>query len=149
MKEASKNYYKECRENANLSQEQAAELLHISVRSLSDYENGKTIPFDDVVESMVDIYHTRLLGWIHLRNTSSLAMKCIPEVQEPRSEADILLQVIFSEDDVLDIKKRMKEILKDGKITEDEIGDFEEVKKQAKIVAGKLLSIAAYEPEFE
>jgi len=118
MKEASKNYYKECRENANLSQEQAAELLHISVRSLSDYENGKTIPFDDVVESMVDIYHTRLLGWIHLRNTSSLAMKCIPEVQEPRSEADILLQVIFSEDDILDIKKRMKEILKDNILEE-------------------------------
>ena len=63
--------------------------------------------------------------------------------------AFIFLQVIFSEDDVLDIKKKMKKILEDGKITEDEIGDFEEVKKQAKIVAGKLLSIAAYEPELE
>lgn len=149
MKETSRNYYKECRENAKLSQEQAAELLDISIRSLSDYENGKTIPPDDTVEKMVDVYHARLLGWVHLRNTSSLAMKCIPEVQEPRSEADILLQVIFSEDDVLDIKKKMKEILKDGKITEDEINDFNEVKKRAKIVAGKLLSIAVYESEFE
>ena len=61
MKEASRNYYKECRESAKLSQEQAAELLHISVRSLSDYENGKTVPADDIVECMVDIYHTRLL----------------------------------------------------------------------------------------
>ncbi len=149
MKETSRNYYKECRENAKLSQEQAAELLDISIRSLSDYENGKTIPPDDTVEKMVDVYHARLLGWVHLRNTSSLAMKCILEVQEPRSEADILLQVIFSEDDVLDIKKKMKEILKDGKITEDEVIDFNEVKKRAKIVAGKLLSIAVYEPEFE
>lgn len=149
MKETSRNYYKECRESAKLSQEQAAELLHISVRSLSDYENGKTVPADDIVENMVDIYHTRLLGWIHLRSTSSLAMKCIPEVQKPRSEADIFLQVIFSEDDVLDIKEKMKKILEDGKITEDEMSDFEEVKKQAKIVAGKLLSIATYEPEFE
>ena len=149
MKEIYKNYYKQCRENANLSQEQAAELLHVSIRSLSDYENGKTIPPDEVVEMMITIYHTKLLGWLHLRNTSSLAMKCIPEVEKIKSEADIFLHIVFSEDGISEIKTKIKEILEDGKITPDEQSDFEKIQQQARNMIGRLFSIAAYELNFK
>lgn len=46
------NRYKLCRENAGFTQSQAAELLHVSERSLSDYENGKTRVPEDLVASL-------------------------------------------------------------------------------------------------
>ncbi|WP_199873097.1 helix-turn-helix domain-containing protein [Inediibacterium massiliense] len=38
----------ECRKNAGFTQEHAAELINVSIRSVDDYEAGKTIPKDDV-----------------------------------------------------------------------------------------------------
>ena len=56
------NYYKISRETAGYTQEQAAERLDISVRSLSAYENDEIIPPDDLVEKMVKLYNTKILG---------------------------------------------------------------------------------------
>lgn len=139
-----KNYYKIGRESVNLTQEQAAELLDISVRSLSDYENNKTIPSDDVVMKMVKIYKTKILGWWHLRNTSALARESLPNVIELQTDADMFLQSEFANDEIEAIQKLIKAILADGKITPDEIGDFENMKKLSKQAAGKLMAIAAY-----
>ena len=74
-----KNYYRECRERAGLSQEQAMELLDIGIRSLTDFESGKAIPPDRVAERMVEVYHSKTLGLVHLRNRYDIAMQCIPE----------------------------------------------------------------------
>ena len=98
---------------------------------------------------MATIYHTKLLGWLHLRNTSSLAMKCIPEVEKIKSEADIFLHIVFSEDGISEIKTKIKEILEDGKITPDEQSDFEKIQQQARNMIGRLFSIAAYELNFK
>lgn len=144
-----RNYYKLCRESACFTQEHAAELLVISVRSLSDYENGKTIPDDEIVDKMVDIYNTKLLGWWHLRNTSKLARKCLPDIQPPQTNSDIFLQIAFSEDEFLKMKDLVKEILFNKEITDKELKSYEEVKKLAKDISGKLMSISAYELEIQ
>lgn len=141
-----KNYYKIGRESAGLTQESASELLGICVKSLSDYENGKTIPNENVVQMMVKVYQTKILGWWHLRNTSSLARECLPEILEPQSNADIYMQIDFSEDDICDIKKSIKKILSDGKITENEMEDFKQVQEKARITAGKLMSVYTFQP---
>ncbi|NSW92860.1 MAG: helix-turn-helix transcriptional regulator, partial [Firmicutes bacterium] len=60
------NIYQTARKVAGLTQEQAAERLNVSVRSLADYEIGKTVPKDDIVCAMMRSYGTRWLGYQHL-----------------------------------------------------------------------------------
>ena len=141
-----RNYYKTSREAAGYTQEQAAEGLNISVRSLSAYENGETIPPDATVEGMVRLYQTKLLGWWHLRNTSSLERECLPEIQPPQTNADVYMQIDFSADDVVCLKNMIKGLLADGKITPDELDEFKMLQEAAKIAAGKLMSVYTYEP---
>lgn len=50
------NLYKVCRTSAGLTQEQAAELLGVAPRTLSDYENERTRVPDDIVDAMSRIY---------------------------------------------------------------------------------------------
>ena len=44
------------RVNANLSQKQAAQELHISQKTLINYESGATIPNWEVVDNMSQLY---------------------------------------------------------------------------------------------
>lgn len=144
-----RNYYKTSREAAGFTQEYAAELLCVSIRTLSGYENWEAVPPDSVVENMTRIYKTKLLGWWHLRQTSSLARECLPEIQPPQTNADIYMQIDFSEDDICVMKRMIKIILADGKISMDKLDDFKRLQEKAKVMAGRLMSIYTYEPNIE
>lgn len=48
---------KAARVNANLSQDEAAEMLNISKATLQNYESGKTIPQRDMVKRIGNFYH--------------------------------------------------------------------------------------------
>lgn len=48
---------KAARVNANLSQDEAAEMLNISKATLQNYESGKTIPQWDMVKRIGEVYH--------------------------------------------------------------------------------------------
>ena len=48
---------KAARVNANLSQEEAANLLNISRATLQNYESGKTVPQWDTVKKFEEIYN--------------------------------------------------------------------------------------------
>lgn len=48
---------KAARVNANLSQDEAAEMLNISKATLQNYESGKTIPQRDMVKRIGEVYH--------------------------------------------------------------------------------------------
>jgi len=65
MNVSCENRYKACRENTGFTQAQAAEILHVSERSLSDYENDKTKVPDDIVLRMSEIYSAPTLVWWH------------------------------------------------------------------------------------
>ena len=54
MSNECENLYKICRISAGLTQEQAAELLAVSQRTLSEYENGRARVPDDIVAAMVE-----------------------------------------------------------------------------------------------
>ena len=47
---------KAARVNANLSQDEAAELLNISKATLQNYESGRTIPQWDMVKKIGEVY---------------------------------------------------------------------------------------------
>lgn len=48
--------YQEARDRAGFTQEQAAELLELSVKSISNYETGVTIPPPHMVYLMQESY---------------------------------------------------------------------------------------------
>lgn len=53
------------RKSAGFSQEAVAELCGVSVRSISDYETGRTSVPDDIAAKMVKIYDAMWLGYLY------------------------------------------------------------------------------------
>lgn len=72
--------YQTCREQAGLTQEQAAEGLNCSVRQLARYEAGEAPVPDDIAYQMVVLYDSQLLAVQHLRLVSHVAAKILPPV---------------------------------------------------------------------
>lgn len=72
--------YRTCREQAGLTQEQAAEGLNCSVRQLARYEAGEVPVPDDIAYQMVVLYDSQLLAVQHLRLVSQVAAEILPPV---------------------------------------------------------------------
>lgn len=143
MKHICENYYKLCRNTAGLSQLDAADLLHISEKSLSDYENGKTKVPDDIVDSMAQRYRSPLLAWWHLKNTNMLG-KYLPDVAMPQTAGDMAFQVILAQDELNLSAGDIKRIMADGKITTDELEELKGCIDAWRSISNKILSAALY-----
>ena len=72
--------YRTCREQAGLTQEQAAEGLNCSVRQMARYEAGEVPVPDDIACQMVVLYDSQLLAVQHLRLVSHVAAEILPPV---------------------------------------------------------------------
>lgn len=72
--------YKRCREAAGMTQEQAAEALSCSVRSLARYETGEQKTPDDIACQMAEVYDSPHLAVQHLRLVSQVAASILPPV---------------------------------------------------------------------
>lgn len=68
------------RKTAGLTQEQAAERLNISVRTLAWYEQGK-IPSDDMVANLMQVYGADSLGYAYLSTQSAVGMLLLPKIR--------------------------------------------------------------------
>jgi len=133
-------YYKTCRESAGMKQEDAADQLNVSIRTLSDYENGKGKVPDDIVDRMSELYRSPLLAWWHLK-TNSVLGKYLPDVVIPKTDVDMVFQGILAKDKLAPIVEGIKEIMSDGTIDEleeDVLGDHID---DMRIVNNKLTSI--------
>ena len=140
MKRTCGNIYKTARKAAGLTQEQAAELLHVSVRSLTEYEAGRTIPPDDVVCRMVEVYNTRYLAYLHLKNSTEVGRRFLPElhlVDLPMSVLKLQKEV----DDVTSIRRDIVEVVCDGKIDKEELHKWQNIVKELQEMIGAGLSV--------
>jgi DNA-binding XRE family transcriptional regulator len=141
------NRYKLCRETAHFTQEHAAELLHISPRTLSDYENGHTKVPDDIVDAMATHYKCPLLAWWHLK-THSILGKYLPDVVMPSTVGDMALQVVFAQDDLastVEISKQFaKQIMLTGKWCEKSKKDLRNTMEVWRQVKTNLMSAIVY-----
>lgn len=137
------NRYKICRETTGLTQYEASELLHISERSLSDYENDKTKVPEDIVANMADIYKAPLLGWWHLRETSLLG-RFLPEFVMPQTNGDMAFQLVLADDQLTPAVDMIKKIMSNGQIDECEWDDFYKCIEAIKSVNSKLFSAIVY-----
>lgn len=80
MNENCVTIYARYRKAAGITQERAAELLGVAVRTLAGWERGESYPPDMRVLSMADIYCAPTLAIEHLRLTAAIARDIIPEV---------------------------------------------------------------------
>lgn len=122
------NAYFRARKNAALSnpalfsRRGAAELLGVSVSTLSDYELGitKYIPVDKVV-LMADLYNCPEFKNDYCKNVCPIG-KSMPIATEVKSTEGATLRLIkeFDFDKLNSIIKKLVEITADGKITDDE-----------------------------
>ncbi len=140
------NIYQNARRLAGLTQERAAELLNVSVRSLADYETGQRVPPNDVVDQMVMHYNSQALAVQHLRNSSDSARRLLPEVREialPEAVLELINAVYDFADNKAD--RALIEIARDGVIDDDERPRYDHImgKLQDIITAAMALGFAA------
>lgn len=135
------NIYKKARLAAGIkSQQVAAEHLHISVRSLADYETGVTVPPEDVVCGMIELYGNRWLGYQHLQEHSEIGRRYLPKIQE----TDLAVAVLKLQKEVRDIDNihsAMVEVACDGKIELHEKSLWGSVEKEVSEVAGAAMAL--------
>ena len=131
--------YKTSRHNTQLTQEQAAELLSVSVDSLKNYEGGRCRPPEDVVLRMVRIYEDRLLGYEHLRSTP-LGMEILPPIDVETLEAATLrYQQAMTRARNMD--NQLVDIACDGRIDAGESGVWGNICGTISSTVGALLSL--------
>ena len=135
-----RNIYQAARNAAGLTQERAAEMIGVSCRCLADYEAGQRMPANDVVVRMVDVYDARYLAYQHLRESSEMARRIIPDagvLELPEAVLTLISCVYEFADDRID--RQLIAIAQDGLIDEDERPRFDAaVKKIEKIVQAAL-----------
>lgn len=150
MANGSKLYYKTCREQSGLSQEQAIVLLGIAeVATLSRYENGHTPVSQELVAAMVKVYRTPLLASWHVRYVNPDLAQYLPEVTKPITDGDTLLQMELSDDDITATRAAAKAILRDGYVSPPEAEELKVNAVTLRNVANKILSAATYLDERE
>lgn len=123
-----KNIYLTARLASGLTQERAAERIPVSVRSLADYEAGVRRPNNDTVVRMADVYNAQYLAYQHLRETSDLAQRLIPDVgcaALPEATLQLLEAIYEFADQHFD--RRLIAIARDGRIDDGERGEFDKI----------------------
>lgn len=142
MQTVGENIYKTARKAAGLTQERAAEMMGISVRSIADYETGQRLPPNDVVEQMVMRYNNQLLAVQHLRNSTSVAQALLPEVQTmalPQAVLTLIDAIYDFADDRAD--RELVSIARDGVVDEAERPQFERIVNKLQIIIGAALAV--------
>ena len=125
--------YQTCREQAGLTQEQAAESLNCSVRQLARYEAGEAPVPDDIAYQMVVLYDSQLLEVQHLRLVSQVAADLLPPIVEVNlSMASLAL--INRATELADNYRRMMQIAEDDRIDDQERPDYQIIQKNVRAV---------------
>lgn len=141
MQDEYTNIYQTARRRAGWTQEQAAELLDLSVESVKAYETDVRVPPAATVAAMAKAYDSPGLRLEHARRTDELGI--IPEDARPRSfplAAMQLYNYLLSWAE----KRRGRQLLQiaeDGKIDEDERPLYDEIVCELEGIAAALLSL--------
>ena len=122
------NIYLRSREEAGLTREAAAEKLEIiNADRLYRIENGDTIPYSEEVLRMTEVYKNAMIHNYYCTHECEIGKKHIAK-QEEKSLSQITVEMLNALYYLEDEKKRFTQIVADGKITEMEYADFENIK---------------------
>lgn len=137
------NIYKAARLQKGITRERAADAIPCSVRSISDYEAGATIPPAETVVRMAEIYDAQYLCYQHLRQTSEIARRLIPDVREC-ALPEAVLRLIDEIYDFADARedRRLIAIAKDGIIDDTERPEFDRIVSKLDDIIQAALAVA-------
>lgn len=125
-----KNRYQEIREEFNLTREQASELLEfVSADRLEKIENEKTPIRPEEVLKMSEVYKKAELCNYYCSHECPIGQRYVPEA-ENKELSQITLEMLALLNSLDREKNRLIEITVDGKITDDELHDFNIIKEQ-------------------
>ncbi|MGN0400010.1 MAG: helix-turn-helix domain-containing protein [Blautia sp.] len=128
------NPYRECRKKAAIyndalsSMERAAEMLGVSVSTLSNYELGVTVPPVDIIIVMADLYRAPQLKTMYCKN-ECLIGRCMPIAVDAGRIDNIVLRIVkqFGESRIEDLKDKLIEIAEDGKVSKEEAKELNDI----------------------
>ncbi|MCR5267752.1 MAG: helix-turn-helix transcriptional regulator [Lachnospiraceae bacterium] len=124
-----KNIYFTSREACGMTREAASNALgYISADRIEKIENEKSAAHPDEVLAMSKAYKNPSLCNYYCSHECPIGQKYVPEVESKVLEK-ITLEMLATLNTLSAEKDRLIEITVDGKITEDEIGDFKKIKE--------------------
>ena len=118
------NIYQRGRKTTLLTQEEAAERLHISPETLKRYEGGRLTPPDETVAQMCEVYGARWLALEHAKATDRLGI--LPEV-EPKPLPMATISLTNRLRDAADRLAGLLRIAEDGVIDDAERPEFDAI----------------------
>ena len=142
--------YARYRKAAGRTQENAAELLGVAVRTLAAWERGESIPPDARVLSMVDLYGDPALAIEHLRFNSAIAREIIPPVPAlPLPQAVCQLLSAIRKLEAVHAGDQLLEIAADGRVDELERPAFEQLLEDLEPIMAAVLALKYAKEEGE
>lgn len=118
------NIYQRGRKTTLLTQEEAAERLHISPETLKRYEGGRLTPPDETVARMCEVYGVSWLALEHAKATDRLGV--LPEV-EPKPLPMATISLTNRLRDAADRLAGLLRIAEDGVIDDAERPEFDDI----------------------
>lgn len=139
-----KNYYQELREANDLTREKASELLEfISADRIEKIESDKSLIRPEEILQMVKVYKKPDLANYYCTHECPIGIKYLHPV-EYKDLSQITLEMLATLNSLEKQKNRLIEITVDGKISEDEIADFEAIKKQLNEMSKTITSLSIW-----
>ena len=127
---SNKNIYQISREEINLTREAASSLLEtISADRIEKIESEKSYPHPDEILAMSKGYKKPTLCNYYCSNECPIGKVHVPEVHL-KDLSQITLEMLASLNTLNTEKNRLIEITVDGKITKDEMADFERIQNE-------------------
>ena len=118
------NIYQRARKTTLLTQEEAAERLHISPETLKRYEGGRLTPPDETVARMCEVYGVSWLALEHAKATDRLGI--LPEL-EPKPLPMATISLTNRLRDAADRLAGLLRIAEDGVIDDAERPEFDDI----------------------
>lgn len=130
-----KNMYYRFREENELTREQAAEKMKfISAARIEKIENEKSLANPEEVLEMSRCYNAPEMCNLYCAHECPIGMESIEEV-EIKDISKLTLEMLVSLNSLDADKNRFMEIAVDGKITGDELADFEKIRAKLKEIS--------------
>ena len=134
--------YARHRKAAGITQERAAELLGVAVRTLQAWERGESTPPNARVLSMCDVYCSPTLAIEHLRYNSIIAYDVLPAVKAvPVAQATCQLLAAIRRLEEIHAGDHLLQIAADGRVDEIERADFDQLLIELEPVMAAVLSL--------
>ena len=135
------NIYQAARKESCLTQEQAAESLHVSETTVKAWEQGTRVPDKETVARMVELYGTPHLAYEHLQQADD-PLGVLPDV----TVQSLPTAAITLINRVLDFAERHRDrqllrIAEDGIIDETERPDFDDICRDLDGIVGAALQV--------